>query len=158
VLLSAKQTLLNQLHAVERRLEPYRHRIPTPRGQPRRPAALHLVVRQCGALLSRTERDSEQKWAARRSGRPLGEAGSAAGARAYVPPAAGGHGWICPKGNSGVKPPPCSRLVAAGGSPGRSAHVAGGVAGGDDRLRALSRCDARCAVTGTGGEKPRVGP
>ena len=95
VLLSAKQTLLNQLHAVERRLEPYRHQDPDARAWATPADRQHCaeVARQCGALLAeivQTERDSEQEMERRRdvAAARLEETGSAAEARrAYVPPA-----------------------------------------------------------------------
>lgn len=94
VLLSTKQTLLNQLQTVEQQLEPYRHQDPETRPwatlSHRQKCA--EVARQCEALLSeivQIERQSEEEMERRRdvAAARLEDAGSAAEARkAYMPP------------------------------------------------------------------------
>ena len=98
VLLSAKQTLLNQLQTVEQQLEPYRHQDPETRqwATPAERQRCADIAQQCEALLSeivRIERQSEEEMERRRdvAASRLEEAGSAAEARkAYMQPSQSG--------------------------------------------------------------------
>jgi flagellar biosynthesis/type III secretory pathway chaperone len=92
VLLSAKQTLLNQLQMVEQRLEPFRHQDPEARAWPTPEDRQRCagVAQHCERLLAeivRIERQSEQEMQRRRDvvAARLEDAGSAAQARqAYM--------------------------------------------------------------------------
>ena len=98
VLLSTKQTLLNQLQTVEQQLEPYRNQDPETRrwATPADRQKCAEVARHCEVLLSeivQIERHSEEEMERRRdvAAARLEDAGSAAEARkAYMQPSHSG--------------------------------------------------------------------